>query len=342
MQKQKRADRMADDKAIMRRAVKLAQNALGMTSPNPLVGAVITAPDGTVIGEGWHKQCGGPHAEIEAIRSLENPEAARGAAIYVTLEPCSTFGRTPPCCDAIIKHGFKRVVIGSIDPNPAHAGRAVEKLRSHGIEVAAGVEEKRCAALNRAFFHWIVTKRPYVLLKMAQTLDGRIATVSGSSKWITGDAAARKRVRDLRLWCDAIMTGAETFRLDQPSLTARNEDGTILKTPRRIIATHQQIQGWECVSPDKQEDWDAFLARLGSENVTSLLIEGGGELAASALAAHAVNGLEFHIAPKILGGKHSRPSVGGSDPETVAEAFPLKEMKVRRLGKNLLVTAEIE
>ncbi len=331
----------AFDNSIMRRAVRLAQRALGMTSPNPLVGAVITDPAGNIIGEGWHKRCGGPHAEVEAIRSLSAPELAKGAAIYVTLEPCSTFGRTPPCCDAIIKHGFSRVVIGSIDPNPAHAGRAVEKLRAAGIEVETGVEEKRCAALNKAFFHWIVTKRPYVLLKMAQTLDGRIAAASGDSKWITGDAAAKKRVRELRLWCDAIMAGAETFRLDQPALTARDARGNVLKTPRRIIATHHPVPDFECAALDDKAAWDAFLEKLGAENITSLLIEGGGELAANALAAGAVNALEFHIAPKLLGGRNSRPSVGGSDPLKVAEAYPLEQMEVHRMGKNLRVTAEI-
>ncbi len=329
------------DSSMMRRAVRLAQNALGMTSPNPLVGAVITDPAGNIIGEGWHKHCGGPHAEVEAIRSLAAPELAKDAVIYVTLEPCSTYGRTPPCCDAIIKHGFRRVVIGSIDPNPAHAGRAVEKLRAAGIEVETLVEEKRCAALNKAFFHWIVTKRPYVLLKMAQTLDGRIAAASGDSKWITGDAAAKKRVRELRLWCDAIMAGAETFRMDQPALTARDARGNVLKTPRRIIATHHPVPDFECVALDSKAVWDAFLEKLGAENITALLIEGGGELAANALAAGAVNALEFHIAPKLLGGRNSRPSVGGADPLKVAEAYPLEQMEVRRMGKNLRVTAEI-
>ncbi len=332
------------DKQIMQHALRLANKALGMTSPNPLVGAVITKSDGTIIGEGWHKRCGGPHAEIEAIRSLPSPELAKGATIYVTLEPCSTFGRTPPCCDAILRHGFARVVIGCTDPNPAHGGRAVKMLREQGIEVTVNVERKRCADLNRAFFHWIVTKKPYVLLKMAQTLDGKIATAAGDSRWITGDPAAKKRVRELRLWCDAIMAGAETYRLDQPALTARDEDGTVLKTPRRIIVTRQmpeQKDGFEYVSLDTAPEWDAFLRRLGSENITSLLIEGGGELAASALAANAVNALEFHVAPKILGGRHSRTSAGGADPLKVAEAYPLKNMKAGRLGKNLKITAEV-
>ncbi len=324
----------------MKHAIRLAKRAFGMTSPNPLVGAVIVK-NGKIIGEGWHKRCGGPHAEVEAIRSLRNPVQAEGATIYVTLEPCSTFGRTPPCCEAILAHKFKRVVIGGIDPNPKHAGAAVTRLLACGIEVQTGVEQKACEALNTAFFHWITRKRPFVLLKMAQTLDGKIAAASGSSQWITGDPAARKRVRELRLWSDAIAAGAETFRLDHPALTARDAAGNILKTPRRFLATHRDTapEGFETFSADTVEEWNAFLDRLGAENITSLLIEGGGELAASALKAGVVDRIEFHIAPKLLGGRNSRTSVAGEDPATVAEALILDNMKVRKLGGNLLITA---
>ena len=329
-----------EDSRYMKHAVRLAKRAFGMTSPNPLVSAVIVK-NGRIIGEGWHKRCGGPHAEVEAIRSLRKPSMAEGATIYVTLEPCSTFGRTPPCCEAIIEHKFKRVVIGGIDPNPKHAGAAVSRLQECGIEVVTGVEQKACEALNVAFFHWITTKRPFVLLKMAETLDGRIATASGSSQWITGDDAARKRVRELRLWCDAIAAGSETFRLDHPALTARDAAGNVLKKPRRFLATHQNIapEGFETFAADTAEEWNAFLDRLGAENITSLLIEGGGELAASALKAGIVDRIEFHIAPKLLGGRNSRPSVAGDDPASIAEAIALDDMKVRKLGRNLLVTA---
>ncbi|MBO5958584.1 MAG: dihydrofolate reductase family protein, partial [Lentisphaeria bacterium] len=185
------------------------------------------------------------------------------------------------------------------------------------------------------------TKRPFVLLKMAQTLDGRIATASGSSQWITGDAAARKRVRELRLWCDAIAAGAETFRLDHPALTARDKNGKVLKTPRRFIASHHPVgkDGFETFCAENRTEWFAFLERLGAENVTALLIEGGGELAASALKAGVVDQIEFHIAPKLLGGRNSRPSVGGEDPAQIAEAIGLDNMLVHKLGANLLVTA---
>ncbi|MBP5231025.1 MAG: bifunctional diaminohydroxyphosphoribosylaminopyrimidine deaminase/5-amino-6-(5-phosphoribosylamino)uracil reductase RibD [Clostridia bacterium] len=323
----------------MRRAVRLARNGLGTVSPNPLVGAVIIR-DGVLLGEGWHDRPGSPHAEINALASLRSPELARGATIYVTLEPCCTFGRTPPCCEAILSAGFARVVAGCVDPNPKHAGRGLEYLRSSGVEVTEGVCREACEELNESFFKWIRTKRPFVLLKMAETLDGRIATASGSSRWITGPEA-RKHVMKLRLWADAVLAGANTWRLDSPSFTARTPEGAILKTPRRFIAFRKPLalpEGWETVKLDSPADWETFLVRLGAEDVTSLLLEGGGELAASALRAGVVDKAEFHIAPKILGGRGSRPSVGGADPESIGEALELKNMRVRHAGCDLIVT----
>lgn len=323
----------------MRRAVRLARNGLGTVSPNPLVGAVIVR-DGVLLGEGWHERPGSPHAEINALASLRSPELARGATIYVTLEPCCTFGRTPPCCEAILSAGFARVVAGCVDPNPRHAGRGLEHLRSSGVEVTEGVCRKACEDLNESFFKWIRTKRPFVLLKMAETLDGRIATASGSSRWITG-SEARKRVMKLRLWADAVLAGANTWRLDSPSFTARTPGGIVLKTPRRFIASGKPLalpEGWETVRLDSPADWKSFLLRLGAEDVTSLLLEGGGELAASALRAGVVDKAEFHIAPKILGGRGSRPSVGGADPESIGDALELKNMRIRHAGRDLIVT----
>ncbi|MBO4490794.1 MAG: bifunctional diaminohydroxyphosphoribosylaminopyrimidine deaminase/5-amino-6-(5-phosphoribosylamino)uracil reductase RibD [Lentisphaeria bacterium] len=323
----------------MRRALRLAQRGLGSVSPNPLVGAVIVK-NGVLLGEGWHERPGSPHAEINALASLRSPRSARGATIYVTLEPCCTFGRTPPCCDALLSAGFARVVAGCVDPNPQHAGRGLERLRSAGVDVTEGVCRAACEELNESFFKWIRTKRPFVLLKMAETLDGRIATASGSSRWITGPEA-RKRVMRLRLWADAVLAGANTWRLDSPSFTARTPGGAVLKTPRRFIASRTALslpEGWETVRLDSAMDWDAFLARLGAENVTSILIEGGGELASSALRAGAVDKAEFHIAPKILGGRGSRPSVGGADPESIGEALELKKMRVHRAGSDWIVT----
>ena len=328
-----------DDAKWMRRALRLARRGMGGVSPNPMVGAVIVK-NGVLLGEGWHERPGSPHAEINALASLRSRRLARGATIYVTLEPCCSFGRTPPCCDAILSAGFARVVAGCTDPNPKHAGRGLERLRAAGVEVTEGVCRAACEELNEPFFKWIRTKRPFVLLKMAETLDGKIATASGSSRWITGPEA-RKHVMELRLQADAVLAGANTWRMDSPSFTARTPEGTVLKTPRRFIASHKKLalpEGWEPVDLEFPYEWDAFLERLGAEDVTFLLIEGGGELAASALRAGVVDKAEFHIAPKILGGRGSRPSVGGVDPESIGEALELKNMRVRRAGADLIVS----
>lgn len=332
---------MNQDASYMRRACRLAERALGNTTPNPIVGAVIVR-DGEILGEGFHTKAGNPHAEVEAIRSAHGKDL-RGATLYVTLEPCSTWGRTPPCTEAIIGNGISRVVIGCTDPNPRHAGAAAGILRGYGIEVVTGVEEERCMLLNEAFFKWIVQKKPFVILKLAMTLDGRIATGSGDSKWITGPAA-RKRVQKLRRWADAVMVGGGTYRADSPRLTVRDAHDADLKIPMRFIASSRKMDlpsGWERVVLKNAEDWDRFLLELGSRPALSLLLEGGGELAASALNAGAVDKVEFHYAPKILGGKNSRPGVGGSDPSALAEAFGIEKMKIEKLGGDFAVTGYV-
>ncbi len=332
-----------NDLKFMREALLEAELGAGYTSPNPAVGAVIVR-DGRIVGRGHHKRCGGPHGEIEAFMSLKSESDAAGADLYVTLEPCSSTGRTPPCCDAIIRHGIRRVVVGCLDPNPKHAGRGIELLRNAGIEVVTGVLEEECRAYHEAFFKWITAGRPFVLLKMAETLDGKIATANGDSKWVTSETA-RERVAHLRRLSDAVLAGAETFRTDSPRFTARTPDGTVLKTPRRFIATHHPEilagagDGWESVVLDTPEDWRDFLARLGRENVTMLLIEGGGELAASAIRARAVDKIEFHIAPKLLGGRGSRPVLGGPDPAALSEAVALDRLRVSPLGRDLRIEA---
>jgi len=338
----------AEERRLMRRAVRLAERAWGMTSPNPLVGALLWR-DGGVIGEGWHRRAGLPHAEIEALRDAGGDAA--GATLFVTLEPCSTTGRTGPCTEALIAAGIRRVVIGSLDPNPLHAGRGVEILRAAGIEVVSGVEEPRCRALNRAFFRWITCRRPFVLLKMAQTLDGRIATRGGVSKWITGPAA-RRRVQKLRQWCDAIMVSAETVRLDHPRLDVREpadwERQPLIVVARRntpeaeIRAAFPPEREVLCATFDTPDDWRKLLETLGARGVTALLIEGGGELAARALAARAVDRVEFHLAPKLLGGRGSRGSVGGPDPLSLDEAFRLGRLECRRCGGDLVVAADVK
>ncbi len=331
-----------EDVRWMKKALRIAVKGRGTTSPNPMVGAIIVR-DGKELGSGYHVRPGEPHAEINAIASC-GKQSLKGATLYVTLEPCSSYGRTPPCTDAICAAGISRVVFGCLDPNPKHSGRCVPIFQKAGIEVTFPVCEVECVRLNEAFFKWVRTGRPLVLLKMAQTLDGRTATKNGCSKWITGEPA-RRRVQELRKQADAIMAGAETFRLDSPSFTVRSKTGEVLKTPRRIIVTNHpetfDKPGWEFVTLRGKAQWDEFLLRLGTENITSVLIEGGGELAASALAAHAVDRIEFHIAPKLLGGVHSRGSVGGPDPENLDGAYLLDSVEIRRYGKDYACCATV-
>ena len=206
---------MSEDSEYMLEALSLARMGWGLTNPNPMVGCVIVK-DGEVIGRGFHHRAGEAHAEINALRDAESRQRdCRGATLYVTLEPCSSYGRTPPCTEAITASGIGKVVIGAMDPNPKHAGRGVEILRGHGIEVVCGVESSACWELNRHFFRWITSGKPFVRLKMAMTLDGKIATAEGDSKWVTG-IEARRRVQQLRRLADAVMVGGNTLRLDKP------------------------------------------------------------------------------------------------------------------------------
>lgn len=337
------------DSAFMLRALELAGRASGMTSPNPLVGAVLVRED-RVIGEGWHHRAGEPHAEVNAFLDAESRrEDTTGATLYVTLEPCSTTGRTPPCTERILRSGVKKVVIGCLDPNSRHNGRAVEILEKHGIEVVSGVEESSCREINRPFFCWISTGKPWVVLKLATTLDGRIATRSGDSRWVSGELS-RRRVQELRRLADAVMVGAGTVRADHPRLTVR-EPADWPRQPLRIVAsssmTNAELRTYfpdgnaELADPEK-EGWDSFLRRLGEREITNLLIEGGAKLAGSALDAGVVDRAEFHIAPKILGGESSLAAVGGRTPERMAEARLLKNIQVRRYGDDIAVSGDLK
>ncbi|MBE6405065.1 MAG: bifunctional diaminohydroxyphosphoribosylaminopyrimidine deaminase/5-amino-6-(5-phosphoribosylamino)uracil reductase RibD [Lentisphaerae bacterium] len=335
-------DHLSFHKKMMQRALNLAEKARGFTAPNPVVGAVIVK-NGKIIGEGWHHGAGQPHAEVEAIRSA-GKRSLKGADIYVTLEPCCTTGRTPPCTSAIINAGISRVFAGCTDSNGKHAGKGFEILRAAGITVETGILEEKCLQANRAFFHHIQNHKPFVILKMASTLDGKIATVTGNSQWITSELA-RKRVQKLRKNSDAIIVGAGTYRQDHPSLTIRTESGTVLRTPLRFVATAhperlEKRDGWEYVDLSTPEQWNCFLEELGKRGVMQLLIEGGGTLAASALAAKAVNEIEFHYAPKILGGAGSRTVCDGENPEFLSEAIPVAEMKITRCGVDFVVTGK--
>lgn len=337
-----------DDERHMALALDLASRAWGMTSPNPMVGAVVAAPDGTIVGRGYHHGPGLPHAEPNALRDAAGH--TQGATLYVTLEPCCTYGRTPPCTQAILNAGIARVVVGCLDPNPRHAGRGIDLLRQAGVTVDCGVLERPCRDLNRAFFHWITTGRPYVLLKMAMTLDGRIATRTGDSQWITGPEA-RAHVQRLRQAADAIMVGGETARLDRPSLLVRKPHDWP-RQPQRLVWTSRPIPPDAPMlhdggprprraKPVSAPEWRAFLNQLGADGIMTLLLEGGGELAGVALRAHAVDEVAFFIAPKLLTGRDSRPVVGGDSPLTLAEALDLHDVELRPFGPDILYSAKL-
>lgn len=343
------------DNKFMLRALALAKRGFGRTSPNPMVGALIVK-NGRIIGEGYHHKAGSPHAEINAIDDA-GKDACRGATIYVTLEPCSSSGRTPPCTKAIIAAKFAKVIIGCQDPNPSHNGKAVKLLKKAGISTVTGVEEKKCLALNESFFHWIQTGRPLVLLKMAMTIDGKIATAEGKSKWITGPVA-RRRVQQLRKWADAIMVGSNTLKTDHPSLTVRStkfpqRELRNWKQPERIVASNSltATQAAQLLTTGKKPivvkaetraQWLRVLKNLGKKDITALLVEGGGELAASVLQAGVVDKVEFHIAPKILGGRKSRPVISGKSPADLSEAMQLKDIKIKKLGDDICISGDIK
>lgn len=362
------------DERFMARALALARLASGRTSPNPLVGAVVVRK-GRVIGEGYHKRAGEPHAEIEAIRnSQEQGNKVAGATLFVTLEPCSTFGRTPPCTEAILASGVRRVVVGTEDPNPKHAGRGLEILRDAGLEVELGVRESECTALNKAFNHWIVHGRPYVTVKAAMTLDGKIATARGESKWITGPQA-RHAGMALRHESDGILVGVNTILADNPSLTVRSP-GEVAKPIKRFVLdrlartplTAKVLNDDQAVHTTLFVGADAPKAKvralstfvnvivleakagklclrqalnvLSEMQITHLLVEGGGEVNASFLEAGLVQRIAFFYAPKILGGAGARKGVAGTGLPHDG-IIQLENPQWDQLGPDLLLTATV-
>ena len=293
---------MTPHEPFMHRALALARRGEGLTRPNPPVGAVLVQ-DGKIIAEGFHKKAGGPHAEVNCLKSAIGNH--KSAILYVTLEPCSTFGRTPPCTDLILARGIRRVVIGAKDPNPAHAGRGVRILRRAGVEVITGVCRAEAQALIAPFSKLILTGLPYVTLKLAATIDGRIADVSGKSKWITGPQA-RAKVQELRRSVDAIMVGAGTVRADDPSLLPRPAKG---RTPWRVIVGSTLQANAKVLRDEAAEQTlvmngplKKILRDLGSRGVMHVLCEGGGELAGSLVRAGLVDEFALFVAPSLLGG----------------------------------------
>lgn len=333
---------MKTDNEWMELACKEAEKATGLTSPNPIVGAV-AVKDGKLLSSGYHHKAGSGHAEVECLKKNVD---FKGATLYVTLEPCSTHGRTPPCTEAVITAGISKVVIGTLDPNPSHAGRAVKILQDKGLEVIHGVLKERCWNLNLSFFKWIRDKKPLVILKMAMTLDGKIATKSGKSQWITGPES-RQKVQDLRKAADAIMVGGETVRLDDPSLIVKEDNFDA--QPQRYIWSSQTDwnENLKCfandgksakvIKPTDPQEWQTVLEKMGQNQITSLLIEGGGELAASALDARIVDVVYFFIAPKILLGRDSRPVIGGESPDSLAAALELENIETEKFGNDILI-----
>lgn len=336
---------MHDDE-FMRAALAEAHRGLGHTSPNPAVGAVIVR-GGKIIARGYHHRAGLPHAEIEALHALPKPALAKGATIYVTLEPCSTHGRTPPCVSAIIAAGFRRVVIGTIDPNPAHAGRGVELLRAAGLTVTTGVLEKECCALNAAFNHWIVTKMPLVIAKAGMSLDGRLTRPPGEGQWLT-NTAARKDAHQLRAQVDAILVGAETVRRDNPRLTVRGVRGA--RQPWRIVMTRTgnlppdahlfTDEHRERTLVYRGKSLRAVLRDLGKRQITSVMIEGGGGVLGEAFDRRLVQRAHFYLAPLLCGGP--AVVVSGRGVGSTAESATIRDPIYTRLGDNLRLTGEVE
>ena len=359
------------DEAFMRRAVELAERGCGRVSPNPLVGAVIVK-EGRVIGEGWHARCGDLHAERAALRSCREPAA--GASMYVTLEPCCHTGRQPPCTEAILEAGISRVVVGAGDPNPLVAGKGIRMLREHGLQVTEGVLREACEAQNRVFFHYIRTGLPYVVLKYAMTMDGKIATAAGASRWITGEEA-RRRVHEDRGRYTAIMAGSGTIKADDPQLTCRIPGGrdpirilcdSRLTIPQgaKVIVTAGDVRtilatcceererlrpyreaGCEILALPERDgrlDLCALMQRLGKMGIDSILAEGGATLNGSLLQSGLVNWIQAYIAPKIFGGEAAPSPVGGSGAQAVEDAAALSLASVTRLGADLLVESEVK
>lgn len=328
----------------MRAALEEARRGSGKTAPNPAVGAVLVRA-GRILGKGWHHAAGCPHAEIEALRSLSSPASAKGATLYVTLEPCSTHGKTPPCTEAIISAGISRVVYGAQDPNPKHAGRGKDVLERAGIAVARGVLGEECEELNRYWNKWIRTGLPYVTAKCGMTLDGRIASPP-ERRWITSEAARRDVMR-LRAECGAILIGGETARVDNPRLTVRGV--RVARQPLRVVWSRSgRIDPKSLLLADEERDrtllyrgksLGSVLKDLGRRGVEHVLIEGGGRTLGTAFDQNLVDRIVFYVAPVLTGGPV--PAVGGSGAQDNTSGVRLINPVCKRVGPDLKITAEV-
>lgn len=360
-----------NDELYMQLALECAIQGIGRVNPNPLVGAVIVK-DGEIIGKGYHEKYGEPHAERNALANCITSK--QGSTMYVTLEPCCHYGKTPPCTKAIIENGISKVIIGTLDPNEKMAGKGVEKLRKAGIEVVVGVLEEQCKSINEVFFHYITQKTPFVVMKYAMTMDGKISTVTGQSKWITGEMA-RKNVHQDRNQYTAIMVGIGTVIADNPMLDCRIENGrnpiriicdSNLRTPivsnvvktaksiRTIIATtkadtdsYKVFLDNNCEilvvpSKDRLIDLQKLMLKLGEMNIDSILLEGGSTLNYSALEGRIVHKVQCYIAPKLFGGDISESPVGGKGFSKISNAVKLKNSTITQIAEDILIESEVD
>ena len=362
---------MEQDRQYMKMALELAQKGMGFTAPNPMVGAVIVK-NGRIIGQGYHRKYGELHAEREALAVCT--EEPKGASIYVTLEPCCHYGKQPPCVNAILEAGIRRVIIGSSDPNPLVAGKGIRILKDHGIEVTENILKEECDKLNEAFFYYIQNKKPYVVMKYAMTMDGKIAAYTGESKWVTGEAA-RIHVQEQRLKYTGIMVGVGTVLADDPMLTCRLENSrnpvriicdSHLRTPltSKIVRTaetiptilassskdQQKIKNYEELGcqvlyvPEKNGhiDLNRLMELLGAAKIDSILLEGGGSLNWSELESGIVQKVQTYIAPKLFGGEEAKTPVEGKGFPDPASAVLLKNSEIIRLGDDFLIESEVK
>ncbi len=359
----------------MKLALELAKKGIGRVHPNPMVGAVIVK-DGKILGQGYHKKCGEGHAEVNAFKDAEEKnENVEGAEMYVTLEPCSHFGKTPPCADKIIEKKISKVFIGTLDPNPLVAGRGVKKLKDAGIYVEYGILESECYKLNEVFMKYIVKKEPFVVMKTGMSLDGKIATYSGESKWIT-EEKSRENVHNLRNELTGIMVGINTVLKDNPQLTCRVNGGrnpiriivdSTLKIPIdcKIVNTAKEVETIIAITdkanldkinsledkgvkiivvPSKngKVNLKELMTILGKLKIDSILLEGGGTLNFSALEEGIVDKVKIYIAPKIIGGKDSKTPIEGKGIDNLKDAFKITNLSVSTIGEDILVEGYVE
>jgi len=325
----------------MREALREARRSLGQTSPNPAVGAILVL-NNRVISRGHHRRAGLPHAEVECLRKYKRRIPAN-AVLFVTLEPCSSVGRTGACTNEIVRAGIRSVVIGTTDPNPRHRGRGIEILQNAGIEVRTGVLAEECARVNEAFNKWIATGIPFVIAKCGMTLDGRITRPKREGRWITS-AAARKHAHKLRSESDAILVGAETVRIDNPQLTVRGVRH--FRQPMRVVMTRSgKLPGRARILTDRQarntlvyrnEPLAAVLVDLGKKSVVSVTIEGGGSLLGHVLDQHLIDKVQIYIAPMLTGG--GVPAFAGDGARSTSESARLERIRFERIGPDLCVT----